>query len=98
MFLIFRQSEPQRSYEHVRTRFLVMSHDSIRGCVYPLVGPLVGLSIRNFFFFWQAKTKTAKDLCRVLGHRHSHSDLFRVSMIKQKNFFPSVSLLPKNNF
>ena len=31
-------------------QFLVVSHDSIRGCVRPLVGPSVRRSVRNLFF------------------------------------------------
>jgi len=83
-------------------RFLVVSHDSIRGCVRPSVrrsvrrsvrpsvrpsvGPSVGPSVRNLFFR-RAETKTANDLCRVSG---------LVDILPTENLivFPSMSLRP----
>ena len=54
----------------VKPPILVVSHDSIRGCVRLLVRPSVRPSVspwvRNHFFR-RAETKTANDLYRVSG-------------------------------
>ena len=59
---------------YIDVRFLVVSHDSIRGCVRPSVGPSVRLSVANAFVS-TGRDEPANDLFRVyelvylLNHR-----------------------------
>ena len=56
--------------------FLVVSHNSIRGCVRPSVRRSVGRLIRNAFF--------------SAGSDEPANDLFRVYELVDKSFYPTI--------
>ena len=61
--------------------FLVVTHDSIRGCVRPSVGPSVRPSVRNAFFsIGQKWVETNKNEISddMAGRDYMSHDLFRV--------------------